>query len=651
MTTSSSRSESANPPKLDNDSFVAFDHAAAGHFAMQSACDPILSQSTVLENQSATVTNTDVNFPSDGVRCTPSGFLIAKPCTPEEVAFYESSALHPTFRDFMPTFMGTLSSTDQQHPLALAASQQGGAVMLPGSDSSSTTNTPATTEPSTAPSATPSHAASDPTEQGNSWVPSGGKKLDTGLSIVLENVASGFVRPNVLDVKLGARLWADDAPPAKRTKLDAVSKETTSSSLGFRIAGMKVWTGVNGETDAGSKTDPYDVRHEGSEGAKGEIIEKDGYKRYDKWYGRSFSQENVKEGFESFLAGAKAGPIDRSKFLAKRLADELRRVQQVIEAEESRMYSSSVLIVYEGDPTAMENALEEEKKAQERAPEESESEDEEFELELQEDESYQVVDLPTGPGGAPQQVNAINISIDPETAQLGDLGEDEDEEDPPKVHDLRLIDFAHASWTPGQGPDENVLKGIRNLIKGFNGLLLTGGESRVYRLYYALHCMGQSNAPISSVDCRTTPVAGTEASGPKSQDISLHMTHSQIATCMERLSSDMGPARTDCRVCIESAIKSTEAFDGIEGRPIITNIFGTAHAQFGNILVLSATYISHLSELIDRNDLERLLRRTINFLLQNGYISPALRADAEILTQIYTRFFEEPAGSFTSHFD
>ncbi|PLB47243.1 arginine metabolism regulation protein iii [Aspergillus steynii IBT 23096] len=433
MTTSSSRSESVNPPQLDSNSFVAFDHAAAGH---------------------------------DGVRCTPSGSLIAKPCTHEEIAFYESSALHPTFRDFMPTFMGTLSSADQQDPLALAASQQGGAVVLPESDSTSTTNTPATTDPS----ATPSQTAPDTTKQKESWVPSGGKKLETGLSIVLENVASGFTRPNVLDVKLGARLWADDAPPAKRAKLDAVSKETTSSSLGFRIAGMKVWTGVNGETDAGGKTDPYDVRHEGSEGAKGEVIEKDGYKRYDKWYGRSFSQENVKEGFEAFLAGAKAGSIDRAKFLAKRLADELRRVQQVIEAEESRMYSSSVLIVYEGDPTAMENALEEEKKAIERGPEESESEDEEFELELQEDGSYQIVDLPTGPGGATQQVNAINISIDPATAHLGDLGEDEDEEDPPKVHDLRLIDFAHASWTPGQGPDENVLTGIRSLVKVFDEL-------------------------------------------------------------------------------------------------------------------------------------------------------------------------------------
>ncbi|KAA8652491.1 hypothetical protein EYZ11_005220 [Aspergillus tanneri] len=431
MTTPPSRSESAKSAKLDSDSFVAFDHAAAGH---------------------------------DGVRCTLSGALIAKPCTPEEVAFYDSCALHPAFREFIPTYIGTLTSADQQQTLALVASQQGGAVTLPDSDPSSATNIP--TEASQ--SNTSSHTAPTIAEPEVPWVPSDGKKIETGLSIVLENVASGFTRPNVLDVKLGARLWADDAPPAKRAKLDAVSKETTSTSLGFRIAGMKVWTGENGENDAGSKTDPYDIRHEGREGAKGEVIEKDGYRRYDKWYGRSFSEKNVKEGFEAFLAGAKAGSIDRSKFLSRRLADELRRVQLVLETEESRMYSSSVLIVYEGDPEALENALEEEKKAKERAPEESESEDEGFDLQLQDDGSYRVVELPAGQDGALQQ--AINLNFDPETAQLEDLDEEEDEEAPPKVHDLRLIDFAHANWTPGQGPDENVLMGIRNLIKMFDDL-------------------------------------------------------------------------------------------------------------------------------------------------------------------------------------
>lgn len=36
--------------------------------------------------------------------------------------------------------------------------------------------------------------------------------------------------------------------------------------------------------------------------------------------------------------------------------------------------------------------------------------------------------------------------------------------------------------------------------------------------------------------------------------------------------------RRACKVCVDSAIASTIAFDGVKGRPIVTNIFGTAHA-------------------------------------------------------------------------
>lgn len=70
--------------------------------------------------------------------------------------------------------------------------------------------------------------------------------------------------------------------------------------------------------------------------------------------------------------------------------------------------------------------------------------------------------------------------------------------------------------------------------------------------------------------------------------------------------------------------------------------------QFGNMLVLSATYMSSLSELVDRNVLERLLKRTIRFLLQSRHISPSLRADALILTEIYEKIFSEPPGSFSA---
>ncbi|KAK5251325.1 hypothetical protein LTR40_011398, partial [Exophiala xenobiotica] len=46
-----------------------------------------------------------------------------------------------------------------------------------------------------------------------------------------------------------------------------------------------------------------------------------------------------------------------------------------------------------------------------------------------------------------------------------DEDDDDDEVSPPKVHEVRLIDFAHASWTPGQGPDENMLMGVKSILR------------------------------------------------------------------------------------------------------------------------------------------------------------------------------------------
>lgn len=66
------------------------------------------------------------------------------------------------------------------------------------------------------------------------------------------------------------------------------------------------------------------------------------------------------------------------------------------------------------------------------------------------------------------------------------------------------------------------------------------------------------------------------------------------------------------------------------------------------MLVLSATHMPSLSELVDRNILERLLKRTIRFLLQNRNISPSLQADALALMDIYKKMFSESPGSFLS---
>lgn len=57
------------------------------------------------------------------------------------------------------------------------------------------------------------------------------------------------------------------------------------------------------------------------------------------------------------------------------------------------------------------------------------------------------------------------------------------------------------------------------------------------------------------------------------------------------------------------------------------------------MLVLSATYMSNLAELLNGALLKHLLQRTFRFLLKNGHNSPSLRTDAQILTEIYQKIF------------
>jgi inositol-polyphosphate multikinase len=345
----------------DPSTFIAYSHAAAGH---------------------------------EGVRSDPTGAILIKPCTAAEVAFYESAADHPDVQAYMPIFMGTLALNENQEKVNAIIPTP----LIPNGLKNGT-------------------AAA--------WIPSGGKKINTGLSIVLENVTAGFKRPNVIDLKLGARLWNDDAPEAKRRKLDETSKVTTSGSLGFRIAGMKVY-----QSDGKGK--PEDGVEEHVE------VEEDGYKSYDKYYGRSLTTENVHLAFEKFFGGEEIlKKPGRTRSIAKRLAREVRNLAEVLEKTESRMYSASILMVYEGDEEAIEAAMEEEKR--------------------------RGMMRRINPGHEHGPVN------DGEEAEEQDDDEedeeDEEDEHKPKVSDMRLIDFAHAQWTPGQGPDTNALQGVRAVLE------------------------------------------------------------------------------------------------------------------------------------------------------------------------------------------
>ena len=150
------------------------------------------------------------------------------------------------------------------------------------------------------------------------------------------------------------------------------------------------------------------------------------------------------------------------------------------------------------------------------------------------------------------------------------------------------------SWTDKEPPAKDI-NSARMRAKYY------GARYIIHRplLYYALH-YGQTGSVAQTAVVSPTGSANTS----QTQQVSPAMTHTgQRATGMTRIMSSIGnpPAefnsfasdwtpptvalrelsqklRRACKVCIESAILSTTAFDGIPDRLIVTNIFGTAHA-------------------------------------------------------------------------
>lgn len=395
---------------------------------------------------------------SDGVLSDPSGSTVIKPCKKAEISFYESTSAHPAFSVYIPRFMGTLSLlSDAEAALAAAAVKQSG---LSEQQASALQDLP------------------NGLVVEKAWAPSGGGKIATDSAIMLENVAEHYMKPNILDVKLGARLWADDAPPAKREKMERESTETTSKTLGLRIAGMRIWQGQD---------------HRGQP-----EVDKDGYQVFDKHYGRQLTPETIHEGFEIFF-NIENGKIPNKsiKKVIKRFVADLEGLRDALELEESRMYSSSLLFVYEGDWTALQEAFVLEKDVlathNERVSHQEYIADETYSSQIDTSNTIDPTNEASLTNGTcspplnalcdclsssqvprittPDPPSGLSSALPVDFCDPSDLDSASDELHFPRIQALKLIDFAHAQWTPGQGPDENLLYGIKNVIQILTNLL------------------------------------------------------------------------------------------------------------------------------------------------------------------------------------
>ncbi|CVK94638.1 uncharacterized protein FPRO_10525 [Fusarium proliferatum ET1] len=346
-----------------------------------------------------------------GTLCTPDGELFIKPCTQSEIDFYQSAnRRHPEFADIMPLFMGSLLLTDPTEKTIDEA--VAGVISHAGDLKTSKEEIVASVTEQVA------HATATQQKEG-AWVPAKDNKIKTDKAVVLDNATFGFKSPNILDVKLGVRLWADDAPQQKKQRFDKISAETTHGSLGFRIAGMRVYRGSEDASE----------------------LDEENYKIYDKDYGRTtVTQENVVDQFRKFIFNKSAGiDEDLGKAVCAAFIRDLQRVEEILSRHESRMYSSSLLFIFEGDGEALRSAIE---------------------------ENNALIDAEAGIGQAARTTKRVDsgIALDDED----ELDEDSDlETSLPQIYSLKLIDFAHAEWTPGQGPDENALTGVRSLLRIF----------------------------------------------------------------------------------------------------------------------------------------------------------------------------------------
>lgn len=358
-----------------------------------------------------------------------------KPCKQAEISFYESAvAHHPEFVTYIPNFMGTLSLVSEKDSVVAKA--------------------PALNQSSTPDQSPALQQVSDEILKDNVWSPSGGGKIKTETAIVLENVAERYQKPNILDLKLGAQLWAEDAPSAKREKLDRVAAETTSKALGIRIAGMRIWQGTEQSEQEGPLAD--------------------GYRAYDKNYGRSLTSETIRQGFETFFRIKKGDVLNkRIRRVIRRFLDDLEGLQSVLEKEESRMYSSSLLFVYEGDDTALKEAFLAEKKLlasleEDLLPTEgSKSDQNHFSDADPQPECLPNPSQTTNPPN-PAAISHRRTSSACLTLAPSDSSSSSEVDEPtklPRIQALKLIDFAHADWTPGLGPDQNILVGIKSVIR------------------------------------------------------------------------------------------------------------------------------------------------------------------------------------------
>lgn len=232
--------------------------------------------------------------------------------------------------------------------------------------------------------------------------------------LVLNNCLYGFKNPSIMDIKLGSILYDSNANNEKIKRMINVSKNTTSGSLNFRIAGMIIKNDFNDKL-------PNDFKDFKLKDVCNSNIEK-GYLTFDKYFGRKLTKDNIADGLKIYFRYNKLPKKIQDKII-QNFYVRLQMLYNCLLEEEIRVISGSLFFVYEND------------------------------LSRWEQRDYK------------DEIISPMFASDEEDEDGDEEGEVQGEEIDTPLSTLKFIDFAHAKYTPGKGYDEEIILGIENLFK------------------------------------------------------------------------------------------------------------------------------------------------------------------------------------------
>ena len=170
------------------------------------------------------------------------------------------------------------------------------------------------------------------------------------LFLVLEDVAAGYARPCLADIKVGARAWYPGASPADAAKWKAHDGVATQGVLGWKVCGMQVWRWRGEEEgEAGGGT---------GEAAPPSSPPAGQWWRPGKDWCRALTPATAPGALAAFAGGGGGTTSPAALFGGPAgLAAAVGRLATWAAGQtDVALHSASVLLLYEGDPAAAARA-------------------------------------------------------------------------------------------------------------------------------------------------------------------------------------------------------------------------------------------------------------------------------------------------------